>query len=820
MHETTHDMRRGGGVGVFVENFSSESLVLDDNEESIAENNNSQDPRARLVDPESQTTNTEPAIDHLSQQPLHSHSHTKSQPNPFVNLDLYSQQQQQSPGLHPHLRSHSHSQVHPCFDSEMAMHLGVQTKAPAPPLPSTTAQSSRTLRVPRKPVSEDTGSQTHTPRGPSPSGPKQDASRKVGKSTSAALQGPPLQAPIQAPIQTPIQTPMQAPIQAPPLVQGPVRPQLAANKTPDLKQFLSDSAIHGESLRRGMSPLLTVTPGTSPDKQDGSDYVDPTYKSRGKLGDAPALPVFAEKTHVALTSVPPKPEPLAPPKSTSLSPAPVLEPSPVFVEGASLRAPRPRSAIVVPRKPVGSGGGPPPIPARSPERNKPAALRHLGTESPAPRDLDTLPLPVFQAARPQRYSSPPVLQPRSNKRPASYIFNNRDDGQDESIDVNEEINMNRDIDTMSPSNRPFFVEGSIDGDDGEYLDEDEQDEDEEFFDAEPGAESGGGSAGSALFSSLAPSYRSSSFQKHNTSYWKYHILKYSKDLYLTTTPDPQHMAQRVGPSVYVNVTRGEHGSREFELQFEEGGSKVASVERIQGLVKGQDRFVICIFDQEALQGTGLRKMIYTAYNCSRVLDLPISRSRGGARQSDVPESHDNEHHQHHEHHHHLHQHQDHQHQHHRQHTRAPSNLTHKKKTLERYSITDRLGREWMIGAHYDAERMEISESRVTFTTAVSGTSADSTETANPGSEPSRVTLGQFRRRLPRKKKILKLGRSRESDVEVNDDGDPDKMGWVYMYEEAIVGQPAWMRYVVMGLLVGVGYSQRVDRQNKRWHHQG
>lgn len=40
---------------------------------------------------------------------------------------------------------------------------------------------------------------------------------------------------------------------------------------------------------------------------------------------------------------------------------------------------------------------------------------------------------------------------------------------------------------------------------------------------------------------------------NHVRYWKYHVLKYSKDLYLTTNPDHEHLSRPVAPSYYVDL---------------------------------------------------------------------------------------------------------------------------------------------------------------------------------------------------------------------------------------------------------------------------
>ncbi|KAL7664525.1 hypothetical protein ABC855_g3357 [[Candida] zeylanoides] len=49
------------------------------------------------------------------------------------------------------------------------------------------------------------------------------------------------------------------------------------------------------------------------------------------------------------------------------------------------------------------------------------------------------------------------------------------------------------------------------------------------------------------------SLSSSNSDRHDTPYWKYHVLKFGKDLYLTTNPDLKHIYCRNGPGVYVEV---------------------------------------------------------------------------------------------------------------------------------------------------------------------------------------------------------------------------------------------------------------------------
>lgn len=44
-------------------------------------------------------------------------------------------------------------------------------------------------------------------------------------------------------------------------------------------------------------------------------------------------------------------------------------------------------------------------------------------------------------------------------------------------------------------------------------------------------------------------------EKISTPYWKYHVLKFGKDLYVTTNPSAKHVYCRNGPGYYIEITR-------------------------------------------------------------------------------------------------------------------------------------------------------------------------------------------------------------------------------------------------------------------------
>jgi hypothetical protein len=59
--------------------------------------------------------------------------------------------------------------------------------------------------------------------------------------------------------------------------------------------------------------------------------------------------------------------------------------------------------------------------------------------------------------------------------------------------------------------------------------------------------------------------------------WKYHILKFARDMYMTTNPDKRHLTNRPGPSYYIEAQVHDVGS--YILTFIEDGKTAMVVER-------------------------------------------------------------------------------------------------------------------------------------------------------------------------------------------------------------------------------------------------
>jgi hypothetical protein len=93
----------------------------------------------------------------------------------------------------------------------------------------------------------------------------------------------------------------------------------------------------------------------------------------------------------------------------------------------------------------------------------------------------------------------------------------------------------------------------------------------------------------------------------NVRHWKYHALKYSKDIYLTTNPDQQHISMPVGPSYYVDVAVSSCG--EFQLTFNQSNKPTFRVVRRRG-IRGYS-FEISVEET---------KLVYTATDITEYLE--------------------------------------------------------------------------------------------------------------------------------------------------------------------------------------------------------
>lgn len=101
----------------------------------------------------------------------------------------------------------------------------------------------------------------------------------------------------------------------------------------------------------------------------------------------------------------------------------------------------------------------------------------------------------------------------------------------------------------SPSNDHNTPEDSNENnEDDDDVDDDDDDDDDESFERREIA------SGTIKGKKFQEPLDSSAKNDDQVKYWKYHVLKYSKDLYLTTNPDHNHLSRPVAPSYYVDTT--------------------------------------------------------------------------------------------------------------------------------------------------------------------------------------------------------------------------------------------------------------------------
>ncbi|ANB12371.1 hypothetical protein AWJ20_622 [Sugiyamaella lignohabitans] len=109
------------------------------------------------------------------------------------------------------------------------------------------------------------------------------------------------------------------------------------------------------------------------------------------------------------------------------------------------------------------------------------------------------------------------------------------------------------------------------------------------------------------------------FPVSSAQHLKYHILKYSKDLYLTTNPDSQHLDMRVGPSYYVDITTS---NGDFELNFHQNGNLALTIARKR---RGPAPFQMTVFSDV------YRPLSFDIHDASEMIYSPNSTNPKGIR---------------------------------------------------------------------------------------------------------------------------------------------------------------------------------------------
>jgi hypothetical protein len=116
---------------------------------------------------------------------------------------------------------------------------------------------------------------------------------------------------------------------------------------------------------------------------------------------------------------------------------------------------------------------------------------------------------------------------------------------------------------------------------------------------------------------IIPSRGSDPIEKHSSTstYWTYRILKYSKDLYLSSFPDENNMYHgRTGPSYYVEVDLDDI-STEFTLRFHENSSEVMKIEKVNSKTRpgAVDSYIVKF---TSLENAGLEPLTATRLDLS------------------------------------------------------------------------------------------------------------------------------------------------------------------------------------------------------------
>lgn len=285
--------------------------------------------------------------------------------------------------------------------------------------------------------------------------------------------------------------------------------------------------------------------------------------------------------------------------------------------------------------------------------------------------------------------------------------------------------------------------------------------------------------------------------RFNTSstikYWKYHILKYSKDMYLTTNPDQAHIKSPVGPSYYVDTNVGDTQFRmSFNcVDFRQPSMVVTATDKTFALAIGQTSS----FDQEPAA-------VYNALLTQGSIHL---------------------------------------------HNRS------KPVRCAQYSVTlpassDSPQRELVIGNRLEeTTRLDPRTGQSYNTTRVS--SKVYAFLRGHGPPDTDVILAVLRRRSPKRKRVFKDGlhwlNSKQHDDNRNSiegegdrsgtastsstfetvdteqtESDREKIGWLYILDTAVElkKQEPYIWTIITGLTTAIAYSQRKEDRERSLHH--
>lgn len=255
---------------------------------------------------------------------------------------------------------------------------------------------------------------------------------------------------------------------------------------------------------------------------------------------------------------------------------------------------------------------------------------------------------------------------------------------------------------------------------------------------------------------------------NHVRYWKYHVLKYSKDLYLTTNPDHNHLSRPVAPSYYVDLH-----TEPLKLVFNsmEQGAPEMTVTR-----SGNAFELVISCTSEGIIWSG------TAIETQAQMFLPGRKRPVKCRQYTYRDD---------------------------------------------YGVEWVIGNRLEYTTTYDVNRNPIGNyakvsSKVYFFIRSENNSSD---------DDDDIILAVLRRRHPKHKRMLKENFSKFFDHEdlnsnaqqpssevADDDADNEKIGWLYMLDTIVQQQQArnqphlWK--IITAFTLAVSYSLRVEEKDK------